>query len=221
VNDPRGLVANLDSALVISASTPEQTAISLLSGGSSQAIASLPGVLQSSSTTAESELSVCGHQVYMALSIASPTGASAAIYSVPPTGGAVRGIATVPSDYAPAMVCDGTSLYLPAPFGKAGQGSVVRVSDSTGAVTTLWQGPAPQALAVAAGRLWITSFADIPTDESVFLSSLDPMSGVESSTRWFLPAGPNRGDPDLLVPGASGFWTVAGGGNLLLHIAVG
>jgi hypothetical protein len=221
VNDPRGLVANLDSALVISASTPEQTAVSLLSGGSSQAIASLPGVLQSSSTSAESALSVCGHQVYMALSIASATGASAAIYSVPPTGGAVRGIATIPSDYAPAMACDGTSLYLPAAFGKAGQGSLIRLDVPTGAIATMWQGPAPQAVAVDAGRLWITSFADIPNDESVFVSSLDPVTGVESSTRRFLPAGPNRGDPDLLVPGASGLWTVAGGGNLLLNIAVG
>jgi hypothetical protein len=221
VNDPRGLVANLDSALVISASTPEQTAISLLSGGSSQTIASLSGVLQSSSNSAESALSVCGHQVYMALSIASATGASAAIYSVPPTGGAVRGIATIPSDYAPAMACDGTSLYLPAAFGKAGQGSLIRVDVPTGAITTMWQGPAPQAVAVDAGRLWITSFANIPNDESVFVSSLDPVTGVESSTRRFLPAGPNRGDPDLLVPGASGLWTVAGGGNLLLNIAVG
>ena len=221
VHDPRGLVANLDSALVISASTPEQTAVSLLSGGSSQAVASLPGVLQSSSTSAESALSVCGHQVYMALSIASATGASAAIYAVPTTGGAVRGIATIPSDYAPAMACDGTSLYLPAAFGKAGQGSVIRVDVPTGAITTLWQGSAPQAVAVDAGRLWITSFADIPNDESVFVSSLDPVTGVESSTRRFLPAGPNRGDPDLLIPDASGLWTIAGGGNLLLHIAVG
>jgi len=221
VNDPRGLVANLDSALVVSASTQEQTAISVLAGGSSQAIASLSGVLQGTSTSAQSGLAVCGHQAYVALTISLTTGANAKIYSVPPTGGAVRGIATVPADYAPAMVCDGTSLYLPAPFGKAGQGSLVRVDVPTGAVTTLWQGPAPQALAVAAGRLWITSFADIPTDESVFLSSLDPVTGVESSTRRFLPAGPNRGDPDLLIPGASGFWTVAGGGNLLLHIAVG
>jgi hypothetical protein len=157
----------------------------------------------------------------MALSIASATGASAAIYSVPPTGGAVRGIATIPSDYAPAMACDGTSLYLPAAFGKAGQGSLIRVDVPTGAITTMWQGPAPQAVAVDAGGLWITSFADIPNDESVFVSSLDPVTGVESSTRRFLPAGPNRGDPDLLITDASGLWTVAGGGNLLLHIAVG
>jgi hypothetical protein len=157
----------------------------------------------------------------MALSIASATGASAAIYAVPTTGGAVRGIATIPSDYAPAMACDGTSLYLPAAFGKAGQGSVIRVDVPTGAITTLWQGSAPQAVAVDAGRLWITSFADIPNDESVFVSSLDPVTGVESSTRRFLPAGPNRGDPDLLIPDASGLWTIAGGGNLLLHIAVG
>jgi hypothetical protein len=222
VNDPRGLVANLDSALVISASNPEQTAISLLAGGFSREIASLPGVLQGTSVSAESGLAECGHQVYMALTNSLATGANAKIYSVPPTGGAVHGIATIASDFAPAMVCDGTSLYLPAPFGKAGQGSLVRVSVSTGAVTTLWQGPGPQAMAVATGRLWITSFVDVAaTNESTFLSSLDPVTGVESSTRWFLPAAPNIGDPDLLIPGASGLWTVAGAGNLLLHIAVG
>ena len=221
VHDPRGLVANVGSALVVSASTPEQTAISLLIGGSSQAIASPSGTLEATSTSPQSGIAVCGHKAYVALTNSLPTGANVTFYSVAPTGGAVRTIAMVPSEFAPAMVCDATSLYLPAPFGKAGQGSLLRVSASTGAVTTLWQGPAPQALAVAAGRLWFTSFADIPNDESVFLSSIDPLTGLASSARQFLPAGPNRGDPDLLVPGATGLWTVAGGGNLLLHIAVG
>jgi hypothetical protein len=220
VLDPRGLVANPTSALVISANPGQQTAISLLSAGNATAVTTLPGTLQApvSWLSPEVALAVCPDRVFVALSSELASGANVTIYAMQASGAAVRRVATIPSDYAASMACDTTSLFL---IGAAGNGntSIARVSVADGRVTNLWEGPYPVAVAFLSGRVWIT-YSDDALNESV-LTSLDPATGIAASTRSVVPAPPTSGDPSLLIPGDSGLWLVASLGSSLLHIAAG
>ena len=121
VFDPRGLVATANSALVISATTQSQTALSLLTGGDMMAFASVPGGLLGPQVSPQSAVAVCANQVFMAVSSALASGTSVTIYAVRPTGGALRTIATIPNYYEPEMTCDGVSLFVNAVVG-AGEG---------------------------------------------------------------------------------------------------
>jgi len=116
------------------------------------------------------------------------------------------------------MACDATSLFL---IGAAGDGnvSVARVATADGAVTDLWEGPYPVAVASLTGRVWI-AYSDDSLNQT-FLTSLDPVTGRAAPSRSMLPAPPASGDPNLLIPGDSGLWLVASLGDQLLHIATG
>jgi hypothetical protein len=218
VQDPRGLVANPDSALVISSEPGQHTAISLLAGGHAQLVTTLAGTLNVplSSLSPEVAVAVCAGQAFVALTSVLPSSSNVAIYALPPSGGPVRTVATIPNDYEASMACDVDSLFV---IGAAGNGdvSVARVSIATGTVTNLWEGPYPVAVASMTGRIWI-AYSDDSLDQS-FLTSLDPVTGLAAAARSVLPPPPSSGDPNLLVPGDSGLWLVASLGNELLHIA--
>jgi hypothetical protein len=220
VTDPQGLVANPTSAMVFAASSAQQTSISLLSGGSAKAVTTLPGVLAPpvSSLSPQVAVSVCSNRVFLALTRVVPGASNVTIYSLPPAGGAVRKVVTVPYDYEASTACDGISVFL---IGAAGDGdaSIARVNVADGAVTNLWEGPYPVSVAFLSGRVWI-AYSDDALNESA-LTSLDPATGIAMSTRSILPAPSNGGDPNLLLPGDSGLWLVASEGNLLLHVATG
>jgi hypothetical protein len=220
VPDPQGLVANPTSAMVVAANNEQQTSISLLSGGSTQLVTTLPGLLSPplSSLSPEVAVSVCADRVFLALTRVVPGASNVTIFSLPPEGGPVRKVATVPYDYEASTACDGTSVFL---IGDAGDGdaSIARVSVTDGSVTNLWEGPYPVSVAFLSGRIWI-AYSDDALNESA-LTSLDPATGIAMSTRSILPAPSNGGDPNLLLPGESGLWLVASEGNLLLHVATG
>ena len=218
VVDPRGLVANRTSALVIAAGMGQQSAISLLSAGRATAVATLPGTLNVplSSLSPEVALAVCTNHAYVALTNVLPSSSNVTIYALPPTGGSVRRVATIPNDYEASMACDANSLFL---IGAAGDGnvSVARVSTADGVVANLWEGPYPVAVASLSGRIWI-AYSDDSVHQS-FLTSLDPVTGRAAPSRSRLPFPPTSGDPNLLIPGAEGLWLVASLGNQLLHIS--
>jgi hypothetical protein len=218
--DPRGLVANPASALVMSGSAGNQTVISLLGAGLRKVVTTLPGSLEVpvSSLSTEAALAVCSYRVYLALSNRVVTGSSVTIYSVPPEGGPVEEVTAIPDDYEASMACDPTSVFL---IGAAGDGeaSVTRVSIATGSRTNLWEGPYPVTVAFLSGRVWIT-YSDDVLNESL-LTSLDPASGIPGPTRSILPPPPNSGYPNLVIPGATGLWIAASLGNTLLHVAAG
>jgi hypothetical protein len=220
VTDPRGLVANPSSVLVIAATAGDRTAISLLDGGASTAVAMLEGtlVVPISSLSPEVAVAVCSDHVYLALSNVVASGSSVMVYALPAGGGAVRTVIGIPSDYAAALTCDSTDLFL---IGAAGDGdaSIARVSISDGTLRSLWEGPYPISVAFLTGRLWIT-YSDDAANESL-LTSLDPLTGVPGSTRSVLPPPPKSGEPDLVVADESGLWIAASLGNTLLHIATG
>lgn len=220
VLDPRGLVANRTSALVIAANPGQQSAISLLAGGRATAVATLPGTLNVplSSLSPEVALAVCTNKAFVALTSLLTSSSNVTIYALPTTGGSVRRVATIPNDYEASMACDANSLFL---IGAAGDGnvSVARVATADGAVTNLWEGPYPVAVASLSGRIWI-AYSDDALNQS-FLTSLDPVTGRAAPSRSMLPAPPTTGDPNLLIPGDSGLWLVASLGTQLLHIATG
>jgi len=220
VRDPRGLVANPTSALVISAGVGQQTALSLLTAGSAQAVATLPGTLNVpvSSLSPEVAVAVCAHQAFLALTEVLTDSSNVTIYSVPPGGGPIRKVATIPNDYEASIACDSTSLFL---LGTAGDGdvSVARVSSADGSLTHLWEGPYPVAIASLSGDVWI-AYADDSLDKS-FLTSLNPVTGIAATARSILPVVPNSDAQGLLIADASGLWLVASQGNQLLHIATG
>ncbi len=220
VLDPRGLVANPTSALVIAANPGQQSAISLLASGRAQAVATLPGTLNVplSSLSPDVAVAVCSNVAFVALTTVLTASSNVAIYALPPNGGAVRRVATIPNDYEASMACDANSLFL---IGAAGDGdvSVARVASVDGAVTNLWEGPYPVAVASLTGRIWI-AYSDDSVSQS-FLTSLDPVTGRAAPSRSLLPASAASGDPILLIPGDSGLWLVASLGNQLLHIATG
>jgi hypothetical protein len=220
VSDPQGLVANAASAMVVAANNAQQTSISLLNAGNTKPVTTLSGVLAPpvSSLSPQVAVSVCSDRVFLALTRVVPGASNVTIYSLPPTGGAVRKLVTVPYDYEASTACDGTSVFL---IGDAGDGdaSIARVSITDGTVTNLWEGPYPVSVAFLSGRVWI-AYSDDALNESA-LTSLDPATGIAMSTRSILPAPSNGGDPNLLLPGDSGLWLVAAEGNLLLHVATG
>jgi len=218
LQDPRGLVANPASALVISGEPGQRTAISLLAGGHAQLLTTLPGTLNVplSSLSPEVAVAVCTDQAFVALTSVLTSSSNVAIYSLPSGGGPVRKVATIANDYEASMACDIDSLFV---IGAAGNGdvSVARVSIAKGTVTNLWEGPYPVAVASMTGRIWI-AYSDDSLNQS-FLTSLDPVTGLAAAARSVLPPPPSSGDPNLLVPGDSGLWLVASLGNELLHIA--
>ena len=218
IHDPRGLVANPASALVIAGDAGQQTAISLLASGHAQRITTLPGTLNVplSSLSPEVAVAVCSQQAVVALTSVLTSSSNVAIYALPPTGGPVRKVATLSNDYEATITCDADSLFV---VGAAGNGnvSVARVGITKGDITNLWEGPYPVAVAAMAGRIWI-AYSDDALDQS-FLTSLDPVTGLAAPARSTLPAPPSIGDPNLLVPGDTGLWLVASLGNQLLHIA--
>jgi hypothetical protein len=218
LQDPRGLVANPASALVISGEPGQRTAISLLAGGHAQLLTTLPGTLNVplSSLSPEVAVAVCTDQAFVALTSVLTSSSNVAIYSLPSGGGPVRKVATIANDYEASMACDIDSLFV---IGAAGNGdvSVARVSIAKGTVTNLWEGPYPVAVASMTGRIWI-AYSDDSLNHS-FLTSLDPVTGLAAAARSVLPPPPSSGDPNLLVPGDSGLWLVASLGNELLHIA--
>jgi hypothetical protein len=220
VTDPRGLVANPTSALVISADAGQQTAISLLTGGSAKIVATLQGSLNVplSALSPEVAVAVCSGRAFVALTTVLTSSSNVAIYSMPPSGVPIRRVATIPNDYEASIACDSTSLFL---LGAAGDGdvSVARVSSVDGSLTNLWEGPYPVALASLSGRVWI-AYADDSSNQS-FLTSLDPVTGIAATARSPLPIPPNSDEPGLLIAGASGLWLAASQGNQLLHIATG
>jgi hypothetical protein len=218
--DPRGLVANATSALVISETPGQQTPISLLTAGTATPVVTLPGTLNApvSSLSPEVAVAACSDQVFVALTDLSPSASSVTIYAMRPDGGGVRKVATIPNDYEASMTCDTASVFL---IGAAGDGdvTVASVSIADGDLTNLWEGPYPVSLAFLAGRVWI-NYADDALNLSL-LTSLDPVTGLAAPTRSVLPPPPSNGDPSLLVPGDSGLWIVASQGNQLLHVAAG
>jgi hypothetical protein len=218
VFDPQGLVANPTSAMVVAANSAQETSISLLSGGATKPLTTLPGVLSPpvSSLSPEVAVSVCSGRVFLALTRVVPGASNVTIYSLPPEGGPVRKVVTVPFDYEASTACDSTSVFL---IGAAGDGdaSIARVSVADGTVTNLWEGPYPVAVAFLSGRVWI-AYSDDVLNESA-LTSLDPATGIVMPTRSILPAPSNDGNPNLLIPGDSGLWLVASQGTLLLHVA--
>jgi hypothetical protein len=220
VSDPQGLVANPTSAMVVAANSAQETTISLLSDGATKAVTTLPGVLSPpvSSLSPEVAVSVCSGRVFLALTRVVPGASNVTIYSLPPEGGSVRKVVTVPFDYEASTACDSTSVFL---IGAAGDGdaSIARVSVADGSVTNLWEGPYPVAVAFLSGRIWI-AYSDDVLNESA-LTSLDPATGIPMQTRSILPAPSSDGNPNLLVPGDSGLWLVASQGTLLLHVATG
>jgi hypothetical protein len=220
VSDPRGLVASPASALVISSNAGNRTEISVLDGGVSTAISTLTGTLAVpiSSLSPEVAVAVCSDDVFIALSDVVVSGSSVTIYEVPNGGGLVRTVSAIPHDYAAALTCDSTDLFL---IGAAGDGdaSISRVSIGDGTLKSLWEGPYPISVAFLTGRLWIT-YSDDAADQSL-LTSLDPVTGIPGSTRSILPSPPKSGEPDLVVPDASGLWIAPSLGNTLLHIATG
>lgn len=216
--DPRALVANTTSALLMSAPNQEDTAITLLEAGTTKAVGNVPGGLQGA-FSAPQAVAVCANEVYLTVSNATNSGTNVVTYSVHPTGGTVREIASVPNDFLPVTTCDSTDVFVAA-VTTNGEGSIVRVSIANGSVSRLWGGPNPSALAFLSGRVWLTYLAHSSSSGS-YLTSIDPVTGATSPTRTILPAPPNRGDPYLLVPGGLGLWVQAGVGNLMLHIAVG
>jgi hypothetical protein len=220
VSDPQGLVANPTSAMVVAANSAQVTSISLLSAGTTTPVTTLPGVLSPpvSSLSPEVAVSVCSGRVFLALTRVLPGASNVTIYSIPPEGGTVRKVVTVPFDYEASTACDSTSVFL---IGAAGDGdaSIARVSVADGTVTNLWEGPYPVAVAFLSGRVWI-AYSDDVLNESA-LTSLDPATGIPMPTRSILPAPSSDGNPNLLVPGDSGLWLVASQGNLLLHVSTG
>ena len=218
VQDPRGLVANPASALVISGEPGQRTAVSLLARGHAQLMTTLAGTLNVplSSLSPEVAVAVCAGQAFVALTSVLTSSSNVAIYALPSGGGPVRTVATLPNDYEASMACDVDSLFV---IGAAGNGdvSVARVSIAKGTVTNLWEGPYPVAVAALTGRIWI-AYSDDSLNQS-FLTSLDPVTGLAAAARSVLPSPPSSGDPNLLVPGDSGLWLVASLGNELLHIA--
>ena len=220
VPDPQGLVANPTSAMVVAANSAQVTSISLLSAGTTTPVTTLPGVLSPpvSSLSPEVAVSVCSGRVFLALTRVVPGASNVTIYSIPPEGGTVRKVVTVPFDYEASTACDSTSVFL---IGAAGDGdaSIARVSVADGTVTNLWEGPYPVAVAFLSGRVWI-AYSDDVLNESA-LTSLDPATGIVMPTRSILPAPSGDGNPNLLIPGDSGLWLVASQGNLLLHVSTG
>jgi hypothetical protein len=220
VLDPRGLVANPTSALVISANAGQQTQISLLSAGTAKAVITLPGTLNVllSSLTPQVAVAVCSDQVFLALTSVFTASSDVTIYAMQSSGDHVRKVATIPNDYEASIACDTTSLFL---IGAAGNGNVAvsRVSIASGSVSNLWEGPYPVAVALLSGRVWI-AYSDDALNES-FLTSLDPVTGIAASARSRLPSGPNSSDGNILLPGDSGLWLVASLGDKLLHVATG
>ena len=218
VLDPRGLIANRTSALVIAAIPGQRSAISRLAAGRAGAIATLPGTLNVplSSLSPQVAVAVCANQAYVALTSVLTSSSNVTIYSLPTTGGSVRRVATIPNDYEASMACDANALFL---IGAAGDGnvSVARVATADGAVANLWEGPYPVSVASLSGRLWI-AYSDDALNAS-FLTSLDPVTGRVAPSRSRLPSPPTTGDPDLLLSGAEGLWLVASLGNQLLHIS--
>jgi len=99
VLDPRGLVANPTSALVIAANPGQQSAISLLASGRAEAVATLPGTLNVplSSLSPEVAVAVCSNQAFVALTTVLTASSNVAIYALPPNGGSVHRIATIPT----------------------------------------------------------------------------------------------------------------------------
>lgn len=220
LSDPRALVANPNSALVMSGTATNETVISRLTGGVRTIITTLRGSLEVpiSSLSAESALAVCSDHVYLALSNRVVTGSSVTIYSLQPDGGGVHEVITIPDDYEASMACDPTSVFL---IGAAGDGeaSVTSVSLSDSILTNLWEGPYPVTVAYKSGRVWI-AYSDDVLNESV-LTSLDPVTGIPGPTRSILPPPPNIGYPNLVIPGDTGLWIAASLGTMLLHVAVG
>lgn len=216
--DPRALVANPTSALLMSASNGETTAITLLDAGNAKVVADVPGNLEGL-FSAPQAVAVCANEVYLTVSNATNSGANVVTYAVRPTGGTVREVASVPNDYLVVTTCDSTDVFVAAVTAN-GAGSIVRVSIANGTVSSVWDGPNPSALAFLSGRVWLTYLAYSSSGGS-YLTSIDPGTGAASTTRVMLPAPPNRGDPYLLVPEGSGLWVQAGVGNLMLHIAAG
>jgi hypothetical protein len=218
--DPRGIVANPASALVMSGNAANQTVISLLAGGVRNIVTTLRGSMEVpiSSLSTESALAVCSDRVYLALSNRVVTGSSVTIYSLQPSGHPVDEVTTIPDDYEASMACDPTSVFL---IGAAGDGetSVTSVSIAKGSVTHLWEGPYPVTVAFLSGRIWI-AYSDAVQNESV-LTSLDPATGVPGPTRSILPPSPNIGFPNLVIPGDTGLWIAASFGNTLLHVTTG
>ena len=165
--DPRGLVANPTSVLVMSETGANRTVISLLGGGARKVVSTLPGSMEVpiSSLSTESALAVCSSRVYLALSNRVVTGSSVTIYSLAPGGGSAEEVAAIPDDYEASMACDPTSVFL---IGAAGDGetSVTSVSIAKGSVTNLWEGPYPVTVAFLSGRVWI-SYSDDASNKSV------------------------------------------------------
>ena len=218
ISDPQGLVATTTSALVVAANNDQRTSVSLLAGGSTHTVTTLPGVLSPPASTLSPEVavSVCSDQVFLALTSVVTTGSNVTIYALPLSGGPARKLVTVPYDYEASMACDSTSVFL---IGAAGDGdaSIARVSITDGSSTNLWEGPYPLAVAFLSGRVWI-AYSDDALNQSA-LTSLDPASGRVMSTRSILPDPLNTGNPNLLVPGDTGLWLVASQGNLLVHVS--
>jgi hypothetical protein len=216
VADPRGLVANATSALVVWESTDGRAQLSLLSGGGDTTIAGLPGTVSGPGVSSQSAIVVCGDEVYFAASMTGTGEMGATIYAVGLGGGPVRTIATIPGDYAPDIACDGTALFV----SNVTNGGIVRVNLADGSVGPPWPGSYPFAMTSAGGRLWVMYLSNNAQDEP-FLTSLDPATGLEAPAGFSPPATTGLVDRYLVVPGTTGLWLVAGDGNVLLNVRLG
>ena len=216
VTDPRGLVANPTSALVVWESTDSRAQLSLLSGGGNTTIAGVPGTVLGPGVSSQSAIVVCGDEVFFAASMTGTGEMDATIYAVRPSGGAVRTIATIPGDFEPDIACDGTALFV----NNGTNGGIVRVSLADGTVGPAWPGSYPFAMTYAGGRLWVMYLSNDAQDEP-FLTSLDPATGVAARSGFSPPATTGLFDRYLIVPGTTGLWVVAGDGNVLLNVRLG
>ncbi|MFI5286010.1 MAG: YncE family protein [Candidatus Dormibacteria bacterium] len=218
ITSPIAMVANGNGALVMSWRTANgPTDIYLLTAGRSSPVATVPGVLQGTSLSAEAALAVCGGQVYLGVSELSASGAqSINIYVVRVGGGPVRTIATIQGEQWPAMSCGGNRIYV---FDGAGDLPVV-VNLADGKISTVPGGSGASAAAFESGLIWQLHNTPGPTVSPGYLTALDPNTGLESSSHLAIP-GTASSEVFLLAPGAPGLWVVGGNETLLLHVTFG
>ncbi|MFZ0129066.1 MAG: hypothetical protein WB808_08865 [Candidatus Dormiibacterota bacterium] len=221
ITSPIALVANGSGVLVVSSRTQNgPTDIYLLTAGRSSLVATVAGILQGPSLSAEAALAVCGGQVYLGVSELSASGLQTInIYAVRLGGGPVRSLATIQRAYWPVMTCDTNALYV---FDGAGDLPVL-VSPVDGRTRTMPEGSGASAAAFESGFIWQLHNAYGPSGSQGsqgYLSALDPNTGLESSSRLAIP-GTASSEVFLLAPVASGLWVVGGNEALLLHVTFG
>jgi hypothetical protein len=120
------------------------------------------------------------------------------------------------------MTCDGNDLFF---FDAAGD-PALRVNTADGSTTTLSEGSGASAAVFEDGLIFELRNSQSPVESLGYLTALDPNTGLESSSRLFIP-GTSASELFLLAPdapgasGSPGLWVVGGNEALLLHITFG